>query len=411
MLSLFRENILLHSSNEKTKEVLKKFLKNLCSKKNLFLEKASAERILSVCESELDGFGPLDELLKNDLFEEICVNGLNSPVMVFHRTKGWLETNLFLTDFDYAIDLLNRMARPLGRRITFQSPRLDSSLTDGSRLHATISPVNTRGFELTLRKFKKNPLSIADLISFKTISSEVAAFLWLALFSDYSILIVGNSGSGKTTTLNSLFSFIPLSERIIVVEDTPEINLPHEHLVKLVSSQELGISLSDLVRDTLRMRPDRLVIGEVRSNQDVLALFDSLLSGQGRGSYATFHADSAKEALFRLKSLGARQEELCSIDFVLVQKRLPSKEGEKRRVVELAEVRNGKAFPLYSYNWSRDCLQKNNEFSRIDDLHCCHGMDSSDFEKEFLKRISFLEKLSQQSLSFNDFTKQVSTFK
>jgi flagellar protein FlaI len=176
---------------------------------------------------------------------------------------------------------------------------------------------------------------------------------------DCSLLIAGNTASGKTTTLNALFSFIPSNERVIITEETPEINLPHKHQMRLVANRDMGITLKDLVYDTLRMRPDRMVVGEVRNKEETEALFDVLLAGQARGSYATFHAQSAHEALSRLQSFGVRKEDLGSIDCIMVQRRMLMYDAEKRknsevrRVVEIAEVTGGRKQLHISYMHGR----------------------------------------------------------
>jgi len=164
---------------------------------------------------------------------------------------------------------------------------------------------------------------------------------------DCSILIGGNTASGKTTTLNAFFSFIPGNERVVITEETPEINIPHGHQLRLVANREMGITLKDLVYDTLRMRPDRMIVGEVRNREETEALFDVLLAGQARGSYATFHAQSVDEALSRLRSFGIREDDLSSIDCIVVQRRMLTYDPKKRRntevrrVVEMAEVEGG----------------------------------------------------------------------
>jgi len=181
-----------------------------------------------------------------------------------------------------------------------------------------------------------------------TVNAETMAFLSAAMQCNLNIVIAGGTGSGKTTTLNVLSQFIPLNERIIVVEETPEIRIKHEHCVHLLVNQDLGVGMKELVTDTLRMRPDRVVVGEVRTEKEVKAFVNTMLAGQGKGSITTFHANSAQECLQRMESLGIPSQNLSSIDLIIVQKRWNTYNNktknskEVRRITEVAEVVDGK---------------------------------------------------------------------
>jgi flagellar protein FlaI len=365
------------------REQLKLLLQELCEHRGVLPSRASAERVLESAEKHLKGFGVLDPLLRDDELEEIAVTGVGEPVRVYHRQRGWLVTDAVLDGESYALHLINKMARPLGRRVTYHQPRLNATLPDGARLHASIAPLAAKGVELTVRKFTPQPYSPAELVANRTMSARCAALLWLTLEGDHSLLVAGNTGSGKTTTLNALFAFVPLAERVVVTEETPEIRIPHPHLVRLVASEELGISLLDLARDTLRMRPDRVILGEARTREETAALFDSLLAGQARGTYATFHGASAREALLRLQSLGVRREDLSALGLVIIQRRLslPARGQRKaleiRRVVELAEVTpGGEARSLFARDPRRDVLcevglRRSETLERLADAHRC----------------------------------------
>lgn len=331
-------------------------LEQVCLQSGLLPSRESANRILQTALEYLQGYGPLNPLIADPQLEEIAVTGVQEPVWVYHRQQGWLCTNAVLTNAQAAVHLINKMARPLGRRVSYQYPRLNTTLPDGSRLHASIAPIAAKGVELTIRKFTPTPLSPVALIARQTLSARTLALLALALRTDHSLLVGGNTGSGKTSTLNALFGFVPLGERIVVTEETPEVRLPHSHVVQLVANAELGISLKDLAQDTLRMRPDRVVIGEARTPDEVHALLDATLAGQARGTYATFHADSAREALYRLQSLGARPPDLHALRLVLIQRRMScpgsaqSTMREVRKVTELAEITpEGEARLLVTY--------------------------------------------------------------
>jgi Flp pilus assembly CpaF family ATPase len=248
-------------------------------------------------------------------------------------------------------DIINKMGQQLGKHITLQNPRLDTILPDGSRLHASLSPIS--GGEITIRKFRSEPYSLGELVKNETIEPKVAALLSLLMQNDHSIVVGGNTASGKTTTLNSLFSFVSQRERIIITEETPEINIPHPHQLRLVANRDLQIDLEGLVHDTMRMRPDRLIVGEIRKQDEFEALFEVLLSGQARGSYATMHAQSGIEALARMKNMGVSPTDLESIDCIIIQKRMQKydpinkRNNEVRRIVEIAEVEEEMAKTIY----------------------------------------------------------------
>ncbi|MFQ5406202.1 MAG: ATPase, T2SS/T4P/T4SS family, partial [Candidatus Micrarchaeia archaeon] len=233
------------------------------------------------------GFGLIDALVQDDFLEDIMVVGPDKPVFVFHRKYDMMRTNIVFYDEQDIRILIDRIARNIGRRIDVQSPLLDARLSDGSRVNATIPPVSLNGSTVTLRKFKRDPYSVVDLVSLGTLNLEVAAFLWMA--SDglgakpANILIAGGTASGKTTTLNMLCSFVPSSERVISIEDTAELNLPLFHWVRFETRppgiEGTGeITMDMLVKNTLRMRPDRIIVGEIRGSEG-FTMFTAMNTG------------------------------------------------------------------------------------------------------------------------------------
>ena len=337
-----------------------------CEEMHLALEPAQRERLLELMGYEVHGLSILEPMLADDELEEITVSGTGEPVRVYKRGVGWLGADVAFASEKKIVSIINKIARPLGRRITLQKPRLNASLADGSRLHAAIPPV-AESPTLTIRKFKQEPMTARELIDNRTISAEAMAFLWAAMQCGFNILVAGSTGSGKTTTLNTLAAFIPLDERVVVVEETPEIRIPHKHMVRLVVNEELGLGMNRLVGDTLRMRPDRVIIGEVRTSEEAKALMNTMLAGQGKGSIATFHALSGREAINRMRSLGIAEADLASIGIIVVQKRwdrydTAKKKGkELRRIMEISEIAmdGGKAVPrkLFDYDYKSDRLQ------------------------------------------------------
>lgn len=332
-------------SDSENRQLVAGILGTVAKERGAYLERAQEGYLARAAILHIYGFAFVEPLLCDPSVEEISITGPGQQAYAYIRKEGWKSVNAAFDDERAIAEMANRMARKVGRHITLQNPRLDAMLPDGSRLHASLPPIS-RG-EMTIRKFRERPFSPLELAENGTVPAGALAFLSLVMQGDCSLIIGGNTASGKTTTLNSLFSFVPANERVVITEETPEISLPHRHQLRLVANREMGITLKDLVYDTLRMRPDRMVVGEVRNREEAEALFDVLLAGQARGSYATFHAQSAAEALSRMRSFGISAGDLESVDCIVIQRRMLSydakkrKSAELRRVVEIAEPAPG----------------------------------------------------------------------
>ena len=416
---LFRAVLADFQSGAKKNNNIEKALEKYCIENLVVLDEEQKQYLQELLESTAFNYGPLTQLLENNDIEEIAIIGLKKPVFVFDNCFGWLETNLYYCSETEVKNLVNRMAQKLGRRLTMQTPKLNAVLEDGSRLCASIEPVSYSGPAVTIRKFRHEPFTPVDLIGNNTISAEATAFLWMAMQTDCSVLIAGNTGSGKTSTLNALFSFIPKNERIVTVEETPEIRLPHSHIVKLNVAENLGIGMKHLIVDSLRMRPDRIIVGEIRNNEETLAFIDTLLAGQGKGSYATFHAQSAAETTLRLKSIGVNELDIASIDLVVVQRRWNKIESsnatEQRRVIEISEVLNenneAKLNCLFRFDYKKSSLERLGESRKVfEKLEKCFGMGKKGIEKELRKRTVFLRQLQGEKPKLEDFFEEVNRY-
>ncbi len=351
--SRYREATRLQTSGgaDESERLVARLLGECAKEAGVYVGREQEEYLSRMASMHIHGFAFISELLADDSIEEISVIGPGLPAWVYVRKRGWAMVNACFDSEKAIADMANRMARGSGRHITMQNPRMDAMLPDGSRLHASLSPVSAG--EMTIRRFRESPFSPRELVESGTASAAAMALLSVVMQSDCSVMIAGNTASGKTTTMNALFSFVPAGERVLIAEQTPEIRLPHRHQMRLVACPEMGITLKDLVYDSLRMRPDRMVVGEVRSAEEAGALFDVILAGQARGSYATFHAHSAQEAISRLRSLGVCAEDIGSVDLLVIQRRTLSydcrrREGrEARRVEEMAVVEGGSAKVIY----------------------------------------------------------------
>ncbi len=306
---------------------------------------------LSVVENELVheaiGLGPLEDLLAMEEITEVMVNGPNS---VYVEYKGnLLKTDTAFADDNQVLAAIERIVAPLGRRIDESSPMVDARLPDGSRVNAIIPPLSLVGPSITIRKFSKIPLTVQNLIDFKSISPEVVKFLDVCVQVRKNIIISGGTGSGKTTLLNVMSSFLPSDERIVTIEDAAELQLKQDHVVRLESRppniEGRGeVAIRDLVRNSLRMRPDRIVIGECRGGE-ALDMLQAMNTGHD-GSLTTIHANTPRDALARLETLvlmagfdlplRAIREQIASAITIIVQ--ISRDKDGSRRVLNVSEI-------------------------------------------------------------------------
>jgi len=268
------------------------------------LTRQMRNRLVAEMTDEILGLGPIEPLLRDPTVTEIMVN---RPDQVYCERFGKLElTDVHFRDVDHIRHVIDKIVTPLGRRIDESSPMVDARLPDGSRVNAIISPLSLTGPVLTIRKFSSDPYTVEDLIGFDTISQPLAAFLSACVRVKLNVLVSGGSGAGKTTFLNVLSSFIPEGERIVTIEDAAELKLNQPHVVRLESRPpniegKGEIAIRDLVRNSLRMRPDRIIVGEVRGGE-ALDMLQAMNTGH-EGSISTVHANTPRDALARLETM------------------------------------------------------------------------------------------------------------
>lgn len=305
------------------------------------------KKVVDELRNDLTGFGPINPLLIDEDVSEVMVNG---PAQVYCERKGKIElTSIMFRDEEHVMSIIDKIVAPLGRRIDESSPMVDARLPDGSRVNAIIPPLALNGPTVTIRKFSKDPFQIEDLVNFGTLSNEMAIFLEACVKARLNIFVSGGTGSGKTTTLNVLSNFIPHDERIITIEDAAELQLGQDHVVSLESRPpniegKGSITIRDLVRNSLRMRPDRVVIGEVRG-AEALDMLQAMNTGHD-GSLATGHSNSARDMIARLETMvllagvelpvkAIREQIAGALDVIIQQSRL--KDGS-RKITSITEV-------------------------------------------------------------------------
>jgi len=401
-------------TEENVMEIARNLLYSFCRLENILLDDEQESTILEWILSTGYGHYFFEYLMNDDSIEEITLIKPGVPIYVYITGKGWLRTNCIVNSESDIIDLVNKMSKETGRRITYKHPLLDAVLPDGSRLHASIKPISSG--ELTIRKFKSDPFTPSKIVRSGFTNNDVMSFLSLVMVADLNVVVMGNTASGKTTMLNTLFSFIPLDERIIIIEQTPEINIPHEHLVRLVANEDMDVSLKDLVYESLRMRPDRIVVGEVRNFGELDALFDVMLGGQARGAYATFHGRTPMDGLKRMASLGVNGDNLKAIDVIISQRRmLDIHLNETRKLVSLSIVDKSKdvlrdasaVVEIYSYDVRTNKISGKNLKYGINFLATALSTNREDIQNELAVRKNMLNKLSNKRLLFVDEFKQI----
>ncbi|MBI2914857.1 MAG: CpaF family protein [Firmicutes bacterium] len=311
------------------------------------LGRVEQQKLVSEILDEVTGYGPINSLVADPSVSEIMVNG---PRQVYVEKKGKLvRADVSFRDNSHVLHIVERIVAPLGRRIDESSPMVDARLPDGSRVNAIIPPLALNGPVLTIRKFPANPLRVEDLIRFGTFTREVAALLEGCVKTRLNIVVSGGTGSGKTTLLNVLSSFIPSDERIVTIEDAAELRLRQEHVVSLEGRPPNvegrgAIAIRDLVRNALRMRPDRIVVGEVRGGE-ALDMLQAMNTGHD-GSLTTAHANSPRDLISRLETMvlmagmelpvrAIREQIASAVDVIVQQARL--RDGS-RKVTEVTEV-------------------------------------------------------------------------
>jgi pilus assembly protein CpaF len=283
---------------------LRRGIEMILAEENMALTLPERDRLCKEIRDELLGYGPLETLLKDQGVNDILVNGFNQ---VYVERKGKLElSGVRFTDNGHLMKIIEKIASGVGRRIDESCPMVDARLPDGSRVNAIIPPLSLDGPALSIRKFAKDPIRVHHLIEFGAITPEIAQVLEGMVTARLNVLISGGTGTGKTTFLNVLSSFIPFDERIITIEDSAELQLQQEHVVRLETRppnlEGMGeITQRDLVRNALRMRPERIILGEVRQGE-ALDMLQAMNTGHD-GSLATIHANSPRDALTRLETM------------------------------------------------------------------------------------------------------------
>ncbi|MEM0359867.1 MAG: ATPase, T2SS/T4P/T4SS family [Candidatus Diapherotrites archaeon] len=361
--------------------------------------------LTAVLMHEMLGLGKLEIMLSDPNLEEIVVNQSDAPVWVYHKKYGWLKSNIFVEPEEQIENYANIIARRIGKQITTLNPLLDAHLITGDRANATLYPISSNGNTITIRMFRRDPWTVSELIENNTVSAELMATLWEAIQYELNIIFSGGTASGKTTILGICLPFIPPNHRMISIEDTRELRAPEFlHWVPLTTREpnpegKGGVSMLDLLVNSLRMRPDRIIVGEIRRQREAEVLFEAMHTGHS--AYTTVHANTAQETIRRLVnppiSVPLTMLDAVHLNVVMFRNR---KIGSRRvlHVAEFIPEKRGvteevvKTNLIFRWSPAKDQIRKQNESIRLfDELGLHTGMNVMEIKKEILEKQKILD--------------------
>jgi flagellar protein FlaI len=402
----------------KTFEYIQKKLTDILEDENIILAPESYVKISYYIYRDFVGFNEIEGLFHDPYIEDIGCPGLNIPVFIVHRKFGSIETSIVYHDGGYLNNFVIKLAERCGRYLSYAKPLLDGSLPDGSRVQATLAKdVTTKGPTFSIRKFRIEPFSPIDIINLNTASSELMAYLWVVTEARASTLICGGVSSGKTTFLNSITMFIPPEDKIVSIEDTRELNLPHENWIPSVSRIGFGIpeasgkrygevTLFELLKESFRQNPDYVIVGEVRG-KEAYVMFQGMASGHS--SIGTIHAGSIEDVIKRLETppIELSPSLIETLDIVIVMVNAREKGKSARRVKGIVEIesvdpKTGNPHTIKTFDWipSTDSFGSNLEGSYLlKRIAFDRGMQYESMVKEVNNRVKILEWMKKFSIT------------
>jgi len=394
----------------KTKEELEK------EKEEIELAaKRSKDKIFYHVFREFIGYGPIDIVMKDDGIEDISCDGHHVPIFLYHKKYEAISTNIRFEDEEHLNSFVVRLAQICGKQISIYSPIVDGKLPDGSRLQTTLARTVTKGSTFTIRRFRENPLTPIDLIEFKSLSTDMAAYFWMALENGASILFCGGTASGKTTALNALSLFIPSSHKIITIEDTREISLPHKNWIADTTRQGFSsseenktgkdIDMFDLIRAALRQRPKVVMVGEVRG-KEAYSLFQAMATGHT--AYSTIHASTIHTLIQRLENapISLPRALLTSLDIIVFQNAIDIGEKTVRRMTSVTEVikldpDSNQLIFMEPFKWiskTDDRFESSHSSKVLNNIKAQNNWNDKQLDRELNKRKTMLEWMKKKNI-------------
>ncbi len=393
---------------EKLKDVFRKEIFVLLQKYFPNADEKTQDMLMNYVIEQNLGLGYLEILLRDHEIEEIVVNSAKEPVWIYHRKYAWMKTNVIIPTESRVRHFATMIARDVQKEITNLSPLMDAHLSTGDRVNATLQPISTNGNTMTIRKFSSTPWNITRMVKSRTIDLTTAAIVWLCIQYEFSMIIAGGTGSGKTSMLNTISGFFPSNQRIISIEDTRELQLPADlHWVPLATRApnpegKGGVTMLDLVMNSLRMRPDRIIMGEIRRKEEAEVLFEAMHTGHS--VYGTFHANTAEEVINRLTNppMNLPRSIVGSLNVILVQNR--NRRNNTRRMFQFGEVlKNGDINTVFRYDVATDKIIQVGRFQVLNKLFETYaGMNEEEVGRELKRRVKFLRWMVSKNIQSVD---------
>jgi len=410
MLELVNINVVVEKKLEAMIEYIDKTARLLIQEMNLDVKEDGYEKLFYYLYRDFIGFNEIDPLMRDYFLEDIECNGINTPVYIVHRIYRNLRTNIVFKEIEELASFVEKLAQRCGRYVSYAQPLLDGTLADGSRVNATYTKdITSRGPTFTIRKFTKTPWTPPQLLLMNTLSPEILAYFWLLLQYKSNIMIAGGTSSGKTTLLNALAFFIPPEARVISIEDTRELNLPHENWLPAVARTSIGIGkvgevdLFDLLKNSFRQNPDYVIVGEVRG-KEAFVLFQGMASGHS--SMSTIHADSLDTLIRRLQTppINLSPTLVNSLDCVIIMAHALIGSNHTRRLREVVEVVNvekdGTALINTPFTWNpaQDVFYFKKQSKVFEKISGRFGISVPALQEEFARRAKLLYTLLQRKI-------------
>ncbi len=421
--SMINFDIVIEKDLDKLLDYIDKRFKIVAFELGIQISYESYKKIYYYLCRDFIGINEIEPLLKDFFVEDIECNGTNTPIYIVHRYYRNIKTNVRFDTFTQSQSFVEKIAQRCGKYISYSNPILDGSLPDGSRVNATYTKdITSKGPTFTIRKFTKIPWTPPQLISFKTLSLEMLAYLWLLIEHKMNILIAGGTGSGKTTLLNALAFFIPPEARVVSIEDTRELNLPRENWLPGVSrgatgSEGIGeIDLFTLLKSSFRQRPDYIIVGEVRG-KEAFVLFQGMASGHA--SISTIHAESVDTVIKRLETppINLSPTLVNVLDSVCIMTHAIVNKQDTRKLKEIVEIvnveENGVAITNTPFIWDprEDEFYFKSNSKILEKISIRFGKSKQEIEQEFRRRVELLYKLTREKkFGFNEFQDVISEY-
>ena len=408
------EKMATKDKEEYLNEAVESFLKS----RGIKLEPAMHEKLRYYITRDFVGYGRLDAMMNDARIEDVSCDGVGIPLFIFHQKYESLKTNVMFQDEDVLNNFVVALGQRCGKQISVAAPILDGTSYEGNRVQATYArEVTTRGSSFTIRRFKENPFTPVELIKFGTASPEMVAYLWIAIEHGESLMVCGGTASGKTATLNSAALFIRPGAKIVSIEDTREINLPHENWIPGTTRSGIGergadgkapgeIDMYDLVRAALRQRPNFIIVGEVRG-KETYTMFQAMATGHP--TMSTMHADSVKSMVNRLENppINTPRILLTALKFVIIQKHARVGDSTVRRITQVVELvgfepETNELITNTVYEWdpgTDSFLYKGHSFL-FDEIMEMKNMTHEEMEEEFQRRVDIVNYMVEKNLTF-----------